>query len=898
MNPKLHMPEALPTDEQLRLNVREARNVPSATRRLSLLSAAAMTALLLLGCGGGGGGEAPTLRISGTAAVGDPVVGDVTAECAVGSGQARSSANGAFTVVVTGGAGPCLLRVVDGTRTLYSVASATEPNTTANISTLTDMLVDFLRAGTDRAQWFAEASTRDLLTQPRDLASRVTEDFIPAMKSGDVFPAFSLADAGFLNRAFSATPGDPVDDALEQLKSLTPQQRGNLQSRATVALDRRALQPVFNATVDMAGSFPRHFQGMSVGLRTGDGLTWLRGQGFKDNARTLRSDPTSQYRIGSVTKTFLAVAMLQLVDRGLLSLDDTVAQRLPEVASIVPNSAAITVRDLLQMRSGLPDYLCQESLNFPGRTATVFDEWYEAILNRSDANYTPLQLVQASVQRKFLCGLAKPQPDAPTPQPPRGVFDYANVNYILLGMMAEKIDGRPIERMINEDIVARLGLQGTNFTTGSAFTSTNHAESSASPGTPGLNVTFIGPRVPWASGAMISTPEDLTKWARVLGLNERTVGTPCVSEATCFLKAASFEALKKVDNFNPRDTSLMGNVPATYTLGTYYMKGLGTGSEDLFGHSGSVATWTTSAFYSPSLDLAFAINVTRAGRTAPWFPTYGAGEAYGGELKSRFNPPMMLWSLERNLKLARESTGTCKALGATVLNGNSGSCSGDSVRTSSLSVNNGALTINTSGKTFNQTNVITVENPNHWTGFDASVQSSAVPRPSLAFFGNGSSGVTIGDGGRVTLVPGALAESTGVGSAVFTVAGQGSELNLAGTVVAMGADTVALRVAQTARAARVTLAAGSKVQGDIVVSGDVTLQIDGEVSGSLRVVGTSVTVTGSGRVTGGVQFSDGGSLKPGSVMLPQSSDANVGDVRIQTAPTGRFEIGLHREWLL
>lgn len=634
------------------------------------------------------------------------------------------------------------------------------------------------------------------------------------------------------------------------------------------------LRQVFDATVDMAGSQPSAFQGMSVGIRTEDGQFWLRGQGFKDNARTVQSDPTSQYRIGSVTKSFTATAVLQLVDQNLLTLDNTVADILPNLASVVPNASTITVRNLLEMRSGLPDYLCQESLNFPGLGATVFDEWFESIINDTDANYTPEDLIRASFQDKFLCG-------APTPQPPRGIFDYANVNYILLGRMAERASCasargcRTIESLINEDIVARLRLTGTTFPTDRQFTSSNFAQASASGN---IDVTFIGPKVPWASGAMLSTPRDMLVWARELALNESRL-----------LSDASHQARKAA-----KPGALMGNVPSTYALGTYYLVSLGTGSSDLLGHSGSVATWTTSAFHSPSLRMSFAINMTRAGRTAPWFPMYGAGDAYGGQLRARFNPQAMLWSLERNLRLAVENTGTCSTLGPAVGNGATGSCTGDSVRTSALEVTAATLTVNPSGKVFDQANVVTVPNPNHWTGFDATLKSSPVPRPSLSFFGSGVTGVTLGNAGRVAVPAGALVETTGVGSSAFTLRGTGSELTLGGTVVPMGADSVAVRVADSARAARLTITPDARLNGDVVLGGEATVQLDGLVTGKVIVSGTQVRLTGSGRITGCIEYRPGATLAAGSSITGLTCATGTS---AQPLSAPRHERANARDWL-
>jgi len=606
-----------------------------------------------------------------------------------------------------------------------------------------------------------------------------------------------------------------------------------------------SIKQIFDATVDMAGSQPAAMQGMSVGLQTEDGQTWLRGVGFKDNAKNITTDPQSQYRIGSLTKSFTSTAILQLVDQGLITLDQTVSEILPDMAKIVPNASAITLRNLLEMRSGLTDYLCQESLNYPGLGASVFDEWFESISNGEDASYTPAKLVQASVQQKYMCGIQ-------TPQPPRDVFDYANVNYILAAMMAEKASCssskgcQKIESLINDGIIKKLGMTRTMFVTDGKFSTSNFAQASAS----GVDVTFIGPKVPWASGAMISVPEEELLWGRELALN------------TSKLLSDSSHQLRKT----VKSGGLMGSIPTSYGMGTYNLVSSGTGTTDLFGHSGSIATWTTSVFYSPSLKMGFSINMTNSGSTASWFPTYGAGTSYGGVLKTKFNPQTMLWSLERNIRLAVESSGTCSTLGTVVGNGAGGNCSGDSVRTSSLNISDGGLVINPSGKTFNQANIITATNSNSWTGFDATIQNSPVNRPSLAFFGNNLTGVTIGDSGNVTLPSPSVVESTGLGSSGFTLTGKASELTLGGTVLSMGANTVAVKVLNSAVSSKLNVSSTANIQGDIVLSGDVTVQIDGKVDGKLVVNGTKVKLLGSGVITGCIQYISGATLAAGSMI--------------------------------
>lgn len=189
-------------------------------RRACAALAATAAAFTLAACGD----NARLLRVAGTAAVGAPVAGTVTASCASGQGTARSSANGTYTVDVTDGVGPCLLKITPDNAALapmYSMAVGTGSSFTANISPLTNMLVTYLRAvpgvsAVSPEAWFELPATRALLSQPQEVERRVANDFIPAVKQ--LLPSFPLTNKGFLNAPFTATAGDPVDDALEALR--------------------------------------------------------------------------------------------------------------------------------------------------------------------------------------------------------------------------------------------------------------------------------------------------------------------------------------------------------------------------------------------------------------------------------------------------------------------------------------------------------------------------------------------------------------------------------------------------------------------------------------------------------------------------------------------------------
>lgn len=194
--------------------------------RFNKISLAAMLlggSMLLAACGGGD--NAPSiLTVSGTAAKGSPVVGGAVAiTCKSGSGTATSNTDGSFKVAISGGVGPCLLSLkpADGTATLYSITSGSSLTQTANITSMTNLLVNYLLnvpgiVATTPEAWFAKPATQQLLTNTAELTTRITNDFIPAIKT--LVPTLSLANTSFLSTTFTADPTASTTDAdLEKL---------------------------------------------------------------------------------------------------------------------------------------------------------------------------------------------------------------------------------------------------------------------------------------------------------------------------------------------------------------------------------------------------------------------------------------------------------------------------------------------------------------------------------------------------------------------------------------------------------------------------------------------------------------------------------------------------------
>jgi D-alanyl-D-alanine carboxypeptidase len=235
--------------------------------------------------------------------------------------------------------------------------------------------------------------------------------------------------------------------------------------------------------------------GVLAEVRTGSRV--LRGTSGVANLDTRAPVNASGYfRIGSNTKTFVSVVLLQLVAEHRLSLDDTVARWLPGVVHGNGNDGnKITVRELLQHTSGLHNYT----------------DDLQAEITSPEA-YRKLEFEQFS--RQDLLNIAfSHQPTSA----PGAAFNYSNTNYILLGMIIEKVTHDSWEDQVTKRIIAPLGLRHT-FAPGTTRLPSPHAT--------GYLIFDKNTRVDttlenmsWAdsAGALISTASDLSRFWSAIG---------------------------------------------------------------------------------------------------------------------------------------------------------------------------------------------------------------------------------------------------------------------------------------------------------------------------------------------------------------------------------------------
>ena len=299
---------------------------------------------------------------------------------------------------------------------------------------------------------------------------------------------------------------------------------------------------------------------------------WADASGSADLARGIPLSPDSEFPIESITKTFTATVILQLVQEGKLSLSNPVSTWVP----YIQDADSITIKNLLNMTSGIysePDAAFEQQLQADPHMIV-----------------TPEQLIRAAA--------------AHGPAGPPGTFSYSNTNYFILGLIAQDVTGQTIQQLITDRILRPLHLTGTSVPGSAAQlpASLVHGyqvtEGNATDVTP--QYVSFGPELGGAAGAMVSTLGDLELWAYALGTGELL--TPSLQQ-----QRLSFPAGPAAP-FAP----LPGTGVSTILPGRY---GLGIGSfGGLLGHNGGTTGYQADMFYLPARNatIVLLINGTPA----------------------------------------------------------------------------------------------------------------------------------------------------------------------------------------------------------------------------------------------------------------------------------------------
>ncbi|MFF0484416.1 serine hydrolase domain-containing protein [Streptomyces sp. NPDC004435] len=390
------------------------------------------------------------------------------------------------------------------------------------------------------------------LTSHRRLTSGAAATLIAALAAG-LAPAATAAPLPAPAARAAATPATPAPDL----------------AGVRAALDAAMAEGAPGAMARFAG--PGGVESLTAGVR--------------DRVSGAPMDIHARFRIGSVSKTFSTVVLLQLVEEGRLELDQPVNRYLP---GLLPDDR-ITVRHLLTHRSGLADYTnAMFADTVPG---------FEAVRNRV---FTYQELVDLS--------LAEPRTTEP------GVsYRYSNANFVVVGMLIEKLTGKPVDRAYERRIFNPLKLRDTSYVhpdtriKGLRVRGYLHPDAAGQPLVDSTEQT-----VSWAqsAGAVISTPADLNTFTSALMRGR-------------LLSPAMLEEMTTVTPTDTTNTRFYGLGLRRYDL---------TCGTQVYGHTGTVQGYYTYAFSTRDgrRSLSAVANTSNRG---------SANTALGGTLEAAFCGP-------------------------------------------------------------------------------------------------------------------------------------------------------------------------------------------------------------------------------------------------------------------
>lgn len=230
--------------------------------------------------------------------------------------------------------------------------------------------------------------------------------------------------------------------------------------------------------------------GAIVGVSTPQG-TWTTAYGKADPAKGVPMAVDMHVRVGSITKTFIGTILMQLSEAGKLQLDDPIDKYVPGI----PNGASISLRRLADMTSGVASYTRNKAFT-------------DLLFARPESVFTPPQLLAYGISESPLFA-------------PGERFDYSNSNTVLLGLVIEKVTGRPIGDVLKAAILGPLKLANTVWPGDSPDLPSPYAQGftlqgdTAKPDAP-ANATHWNPSWGWTAGELISDVRDLLVYGRAL----------------------------------------------------------------------------------------------------------------------------------------------------------------------------------------------------------------------------------------------------------------------------------------------------------------------------------------------------------------------------------------------
>ena len=279
-------------------------------------------------------------------------------------------------------------------------------------------------------------------------------------------------------------------------------------------------------------------------------IIYRKAFGMADLELNVPMQPEMVFRIGSITKQFTAVAILQLVEQGKISLDDDITKFIPDYPT---QAYHISIEHLLTHTSGIKSYTEMKEADKYMRTDMKPEEVIDFFKNQ------PMDFAPGTKWR------------------------YNNSGYFLLGYIIEKVTGKTYQEYIRENFFTPLGMANSYY--GDETRIIKNRASGYQPGKDGPeNADFVSMTLPYSAGSLISTVEDLFKWNR----------------AVQSYKLISKESLGRAQT----DYKLVNGKSTHYGYGWFLSQLQGSRTIE---HGGAINGFLASSVYLPDEDVFVAL---------------------------------------------------------------------------------------------------------------------------------------------------------------------------------------------------------------------------------------------------------------------------------------------------
>ena len=314
-----------------------------------------------------------------------------------------------------------------------------------------------------------------------------------------------------------------------------------------------------------AGKFP----GATLGVVLADGESFGLAVGYSDRDATTPMKPNDRMLAGSVGKTFAAATALQLVKEGKIGLDDKIGKYLGKESWFdkLPNARDITIRQLMNHTSGLVRYEFKE-------------EFTKYLTEHPMKVWTPVERLA------YLFG------EKPAFEPGKG-WDYSDTNYIVLGMIIEKVTGQKFYDEANRRVIRPLKLKDTIPQEGPVIKGVVQGYAGAGNPFGGKDAMMengkfvINPQLEWTGGGYASTSHELARWAKLM------------------YEGKAYDASLLPQVLDGISAPMLGR-DAKYGLGVIIRQ---TQAGTSYGHSGFFPGYMTDMMYFPDKKIAIAVQV-------------------------------------------------------------------------------------------------------------------------------------------------------------------------------------------------------------------------------------------------------------------------------------------------